>query len=78
MEDYKERLLAEYDELCKRYDMLAEFIDACKAGSIEIEVDHDIDLLSTQKVHMYAYKLALFMRLISMGLKNPEDIKLEM
>lgn len=72
MEQYKERLIAEYRELSERYHKLEDFIIDYKAGVTDIELGHDLDLLLMQKVHMYGYRLVLYMRLVSLGLEDDE------
>lgn len=58
-EDYKERFVAEYWQLRRRYESLAKMIEKYYLGKLDFEPDCPIELLQRQADLMYSYLICL-------------------
>ena len=62
MEEYKFRMIKEYQELKEKYEKLHKMIIKHDAGTLEFTLNCPIDLLKEQRYHMSAYMQILEIR----------------
>lgn len=58
-DDYKDRFVAEYWQLRRRYESLAKMIEKYYLGKLDFEPDCSIELLQHQSDSMHSYLVCL-------------------